>query len=82
MHQSMDPIFKAIFSIFASPKDSPLNFFQKFCRLSDLSARIQVSRIASSMEGRHFLALSGQGEVYSWGSNVHGCLGNDPVSER
>eukprot|EP00112_Aurelia_sp_Birch-Aquarium-sp1_P008378 Seg1920.2 transcript_id=Seg1920.2/GoldUCD/mRNA.D3Y31 product="Protein F37C4.5" protein_id=Seg1920.2/GoldUCD/D3Y31 len=33
------------------------------------------------MEGRHFLALSGQGEVYSWGSNVHGCLGNDPVSE-
>ena len=48
---------------------------QIFSRLVQLPIRIQVTKIAASLDGRHFLALTSAGEVYSWGNNDHGCLG-------
>ena len=36
----------------------------------------EVVKIASHPEGRHFLALTTEGEVYSWGNGDNGKLGH------
>ncbi|XP_026277054.2 E3 ubiquitin-protein ligase HERC2 [Frankliniella occidentalis] len=36
----------------------------------------EVTRLAAHVEGRHFLALTLDGEVYSWGAGDGGCLGH------
>lgn len=36
----------------------------------------EVMRLAAHVDGRHFLALTIDGEVYSWGSGDGGCLGH------
>ena len=56
-------------------------FLQIFNRLVHLPARIQVTKIAAGLDGRHFLALTSTGEVYSWGNNDHGCLGVKQIVE-
>ena len=56
-------------------------FFQTFSRLVNLPVRLKVTKIAASLDGRHFLALTSTGEVYSWGDNDHGCLGVKQMEE-
>ncbi|KAK3907967.1 E3 ubiquitin-protein ligase HERC2 [Frankliniella fusca] len=42
----------------------------------------EVTCLAAHVEGRHFLALTFDGEVYSWGAGDGGCLGHGDKSCR
>lgn len=42
----------------------------------------KVVKIAMNPEGRHCMALTEKGDVYSWGSNEFGQLGHDDMKPR
>lgn len=41
-----------------------------------LSRKCEITKISSHPEGKHFMALTREGEVYSWGSGDGGKLGH------
>ena len=56
-------------------------FEQKhFCQapllMEALASKCEVTKISAHPEGKHFMALSREGEVYSWGSGDGGKLGH------
>ena len=44
--------------------------------IESLARRCEIIKIATSPECKHFMALSREGEVYSWGSGDGGKLGH------
>ena len=36
----------------------------------------EVIQLAANADGKHFLALTVEGDVYSWGCGDSGCLGH------
>ena len=44
--------------------------------IESLARRCEIIKIVSSPECKHFMALSREGEVYSWGSGDGGKLGH------
>lgn len=41
-----------------------------------LSKRCEIVKVSCHAEGKHFMALTREGEVYSWGSGDGGKLGH------
>ena len=53
-----------------------LLFLQGPVLIESLAGKCEIVKIATNPECKHYLALSREGEVYSWGSGDGGKLGH------
>ena len=44
--------------------------------MESLAKKCEITQVCAHPEGKHFLALSREGELYSWGSGDGGKLGH------
>ena len=68
------------FHIVGPPKHALNSHNQHLCQgpvlMETLANKCEVIKLATHPEGKHYMVLSREGEVYSWGSGDGGKLGH------